>query len=72
VALIWNLTYSGGEDEEDHNSKQAQSNSLQDPTLKISTQNRAGRLAQVAEYLLGKCEALSSNPSNVKKKKPLW
>jgi hypothetical protein len=36
---------------------------------------RAGGMAQEAELLLGKCEALSSNPSTSKKKKKrkkLW
>jgi hypothetical protein len=29
---------------------------------------RAGRVAQVVEHLLSKCEALSSNPSSMKNK----
>jgi hypothetical protein len=33
------------------------------------TKNRAGGVAQVVEHLLSNCEALSSNPSMVKKKK---
>jgi hypothetical protein len=37
---------------------------------KISKQTKnAGRVAQVAERLRSKCEAPSSNPSNIKKKK---
>jgi hypothetical protein len=34
---------------------------------KYPTQNRAGRVAQVVEYLPSKCKALSSNPSITKK-----
>jgi hypothetical protein len=37
--------------------------------LENSTQNRAGRVAQVVEHLPSKCEALSSNSSNKKNKK---
>jgi primosomal protein N'' len=33
------------------------------------TQKRAGRVAQVVERLLSKCEALTLNPSTAKKKK---
>jgi hypothetical protein len=36
---------------------------------KYPTQKRAGGVARVAEHLLSKCEALSSNPSANKKKK---
>jgi hypothetical protein len=35
---------------------------------KNPTQNRAGEVAEVVECLPSKCEALSSNPSNIKKK----
>jgi hypothetical protein len=36
---------------------------------KYPTQNRAGRVSQVVQYLPSRCEALSSNPSTGKKKK---
>jgi hypothetical protein len=42
---------------------------LQCRPAKITRAKRAGGVAQVVEYLLSKCEALSSNPSTEKKKK---
>jgi hypothetical protein len=35
----------------------------QDPVSKLTTAKRAGRVAQVVEYLPSKCKALSSHPS---------
>jgi hypothetical protein len=35
VALVCNPSYSGGSDQEDHGSRPAQANSMQDPVLKI-------------------------------------
>jgi hypothetical protein len=35
---------------------------------KYPTQKRAGRVAQVVEHLLSKCEALSSNSTTTEKK----
>jgi hypothetical protein len=35
----------------------------QDPVSKMTRTKRAGDMAQVAEHLPGKCEAVSSNPS---------
>jgi hypothetical protein len=49
-------------------------NSSQDPISKSSTQNMAGGVAQMAEHLSSKCEALSSNPSTdrVEKKRFIY
>jgi hypothetical protein len=45
-------------------------NSSQDPISKISNRKkRVGGVAQMSECLLSKHEALSSNPSTIKKKK---
>jgi hypothetical protein len=47
VAHTCNLSYSEGRDQEDHSSKSAQANSLQDPISKNPiTKNWAGRVAQ--------------------------
>jgi hypothetical protein len=49
---------------------QPQANSSQDPLLKNPSQKRAGGVAQVVECLSSKHEALTSNPSVAKGKKP--
>jgi hypothetical protein len=67
VAHAYNPSYSGSRDQEDHNSKPAWVNSSQDPILKIPNTKRAGRVAQVVDCLLNKCETLSSNPNTTKK-----
>jgi hypothetical protein len=46
VAHSCNPSYSGGRDQEDHGSKPAQANSLQDPISKTFHKNRAGGVAQ--------------------------
>jgi hypothetical protein len=46
VAHGYNPTYSGGRDQEDHGSKLAQANSLQDPISKISNTESAGGVAE--------------------------
>jgi hypothetical protein len=46
VAHAYNPSYKGGRDQEDGSSKPAWANSLQDPILKKTTQNRAGGVAQ--------------------------
>jgi hypothetical protein len=57
-----------GRDQEDHSSKSAQANSSQDPVSKMLNTKKAGRLAWVIDLLPRKHEALSPNPSIVKKK----
>jgi hypothetical protein len=70
VAHACNPRYSGGRDQDDYSSKPVWTNSLWYPISKNPTQkNRTGRVAEVVEYLLSKCEALSSNPNNEEKKK---
>jgi hypothetical protein len=44
------------------------SNKSETLSQKYPTQERAGGVAQVIEYLSSKCEALSSNSSTAKKK----
>jgi hypothetical protein len=46
VAHVCNPSYSVGRDQEDHSSKPAQANSLQDSILKIPSQKRVGGMAQ--------------------------
>jgi hypothetical protein len=46
VAHVYNPSYSGGRDQEDHGSKPAQANSSHDPILKNPSQKRAGGVAQ--------------------------
>jgi hypothetical protein len=51
-----------------------QANNLGDTISKIPN-TKEGRVAQVVEYLPSKCEALSSNPSTLKKNQhfyPTW
>jgi hypothetical protein len=71
VAQACNPSYRGGWDGEDHSSRSAQANSLQDPISKITTAKwiGSGSVAQVVEHLLCKQEALSSNYSPIKRKK---
>jgi hypothetical protein len=58
VAYTCISSYSGHRDQEDQGSMPAWANSSQDPT-----QNRAGREAQLIEYLHIEHEALISSPS---------
>jgi hypothetical protein len=67
VAHACNSSYSGGKDQENHSSKSAQGNNLQDPISKILTQQRAGGVAQVVKHLPSKHETLSSNLTRVQK-----
>jgi hypothetical protein len=46
VAPAYNPSYSGGRDQEDHDSKPAWANSSRDPILKIRTTKRVGGMAQ--------------------------
>jgi hypothetical protein len=46
VTQAYNLSYSGGGDQEDRGSKPAQANSLQDPISKIPNTKKAGGVAQ--------------------------
>jgi hypothetical protein len=46
VTHVYNPSYSGGRDQEDHCSKPALANSLQDPILKTLHKKKAGRAAQ--------------------------
>jgi hypothetical protein len=69
VAHTCNPSYSGGRDQEDHDSKPAQANSSQDPISKNPSQKRADGVAQIVENLPRKHEALSSNPSMTRKEK---
>jgi hypothetical protein len=46
VAHIYNPSYSGGRDQEDHVSKPTQPNSWWDPILKTLHKKRAGGVAQ--------------------------
>jgi hypothetical protein len=62
VAHAYNPSYSGGRDQEDHDSKPAQSNSARDPISKKPI-TKIGLM----EWL--KVKALSSNLSTAKKKK---
>jgi hypothetical protein len=54
---------------EDQSLRSVQSNSLRDPISKITRAKWTVGATQVVEYLLPKCEALSSNPSPTQKKK---
>jgi hypothetical protein len=66
LAHTCNPSYSGGRDQEDCDLRLAQGNSSLDTTLKIPTQKKADRVAQVVEP--SKHEALNSNPNTTKKK----
>jgi hypothetical protein len=46
VAHTYNPVYSGGRDQEDHNSKPAQANSSQDPISKIPNTKKAVGIVQ--------------------------
>jgi hypothetical protein len=60
VAYTCNLSYSGGRDQEDHNSKPAAVNSSQDPISK----NPVTKKIELVEWL--KVSTLSSSPSTAK------
>jgi hypothetical protein len=62
MAHVYNPSYSGGRDQEDHDLKPVQANSLRDP---IS--NKPITKIGLVEWL--KMKALSSSPSTAKKKK---
>jgi hypothetical protein len=74
VTHVYNLSYSGGRNQEDHTSKLAQSKYFWRPYLRTPNTNRAGGAAQAIEHLPSKCEALSSSSRTVphprKKKEP--
>jgi hypothetical protein len=70
VAHACNPSYSGGTDQEDRGSKPVQANSSQDPILKKTHhKKRLVEWLKWQEQLLGKCEALISNPSAAPHKK---
>jgi hypothetical protein len=50
VAHACNPRYSGGRDQEDHNSRPAWANSLPDPISKTHITKRTGRVAQGPEF----------------------
>jgi hypothetical protein len=69
VAHSCNPSYSGSRDQEDHGSKPALGQIVQETlSLKYPTQNRAGKEVQVEKYLFRVHEALNSNPRTEKKK----
>jgi hypothetical protein len=61
--------YSGGRDQEHLSLRLARANSSGTLSWKYPTPNNGCWVAQVIELLPSKCEALSSNPSTIKKKK---
>jgi hypothetical protein len=63
VAHACNPSYLGGRDREGHGLRPAHANIFQDPISKITRAKWTGGVAQLVEYLLCKCEALSSNSS---------
>jgi hypothetical protein len=62
-----NPSYLGDWVQKDHSSRPAQASSSQEPIFKITRAKWTGGV----EHLLCKCEALSSNPNTIKKKKNL-
>jgi hypothetical protein len=72
VTHVYIPSYSGGSDQEDPGSKQAQENSLWDPISNTpNTKNRACGVAQVVEYLLASmkpCVKPQYNNNNSNKK----
>jgi hypothetical protein len=66
-----NISSSEGWDQEDQGSRPAWADSSRDPISNITRAKWTGGVAQAAEYLLCKCEALSSNssPNKTKQKK---
>jgi hypothetical protein len=63
VTHAFNPSYSGGRDQEDHNSQPALANTSGDPNLKKPiAKNRAGGLAQEVRVLPNNNGHLSSNP----------
>jgi hypothetical protein len=66
VAHTYNSSYLEGRNQEDHGTKPTQANNFQDPTSKIFSTKRTGRVAQVVEQLLSKHKAPSSSPSSIK------
>jgi hypothetical protein len=71
VAHTCNPSHLGECNPEDRGSRPAQANISQDPISKVTRAKWTGGMAQAAECLLCKYEALSlsSNPSPTKKKK---
>jgi hypothetical protein len=74
IEMCWalvacNPSYSEGKDQEVLQLKPAEANSSGDSIMKIpNTKKGSGGMTEVVEYLPSKCEALSLNPSNTKKK----
>jgi hypothetical protein len=60
-----NPSYLGDWVQKDHSSRPAQASSSHEPIFKITRAQWTGGV----EHLLCKCEALSSNPNTIKKKK---
>jgi hypothetical protein len=52
-----------------HQERQIKTTGYHLTRVSIAIIKKVGRMAEVAEHLLSKCEALSSNPSTGKKKK---
>jgi hypothetical protein len=53
----------------DYSSRPIQANSTRDPIFTITREKWTASVAQVIELQFCKCEALSSNPSPIKKEK---
>jgi hypothetical protein len=69
MAHTCNPIYLGGWDWEDGGLRPALENSSQDPNSNITRTKVTEGVAQEVECLLCKCEAVSWNPSPIKKKK---
>jgi hypothetical protein len=61
--------FSGGREQQDHDSNLEWANTSQDPISKILSTKRSGRLAQVVKCFHCNCEALNSNHSTTTKKR---
>jgi hypothetical protein len=64
----YNPSYLGGWHQEDHGSRPAWGNSLQDTISKITRAKWAKAMSHAVESLLCKCKVLSSNPSSTNDK----
>jgi hypothetical protein len=68
VAPVCDSSYSGGRDQEDHSSKPALANSLQDPISKWISKTSITK-KRLVKWL--KVEALKSSPNTAKKSKQI-
>jgi hypothetical protein len=64
VAHAYNLSYSGGRDQEDHSSKPAWTNGSQDHISKNPSQKSTDGVAQLVEHLPSNHESPGSIPNN--------